>query len=405
MSDGRGSRRSRSATVSVLALALLGAGSGAAMAAEGAATDAPAAVNSTQVSGADAPDGGISAGTPLSREKRACTCDPAYQRASEAELERTHPGLQTARTVLGVLGALVVGPEGDIAPEGSAPAAEAAGGRAVEGSEGSEGSAPTADNTARTSEDPVTAAGGSASASGASTATASGSTPVEVDGVVPLESWKGAQVGDTSAAGNPTATTPEVSYTIVNDGSSTPSTEVAPERITTRLLDPSDEDYVEGVEQDDFDRYKDGLPQPTSEEDVAAAVDQGADTTVTLWRGTSNAEAEAMVKNSSASGEPASADTPRPTREEARAQVGTGKGIKDASGTVKKLREFTTERGVADSFSSYKDNSLVVADISARYLTKGSGSEGGWVANPTAPAKVRAVVVRPFTLKPMGNAS
>lgn len=56
------------------------------------------------------------------------------------------------------------------------------------------------------------------------------------------------------------------------------------------------------------------------------------------------------------------------------------------------LPEFTTNAGVAEGFSF--QNVLVVVYIAAKYLSKGSSSEEGWIANPKAPLTVVDVVDR-----------
>ncbi|MGW2541115.1 DUF4765 family protein [Kitasatospora sp. NPDC001574] len=154
-------------------------------------------------------------------------------------------------------------------------------------------------------------------------------------------------------------------------------------RIRTGRTKLAEDDPNYDSDSDDFDEaYRSRIPKPTSQSEVAKAVASGADRTVVLWRGTGLKTAESMAKQGSVSGDPASAATARPSAATAAQQVGKG-GV---------LPEFTTDPGVAEGFSH--KNALVVVEISAKYLAKGSSSESGWVAGRTAPAKVRVIVDR-----------
>ncbi|MCQ6554984.1 DUF4765 family protein [Streptomyces sp. C10-9-1] len=169
--------------------------------------------------------------------------------------------------------------------------------------------------------------------------------------------------------------------TLVTEG--TESAADGPIRYSTgpTRLPESDPNY--DSDTDDFDEYyRDRLPQPTPQAEVADAVAVAPDRTVTLWRGTRIGVAEAMARNGSASGDTASAETGRPSRQAVQDQVGLG-GV---------LPEFTTSPGIAEGFSY--NNALVVVDVQARYLAQGSHSEGGWIADRTAPVTVRAIVDR-----------
>ncbi|MCQ6554999.1 DUF4765 family protein [Streptomyces sp. C10-9-1] len=146
----------------------------------------------------------------------------------------------------------------------------------------------------------------------------------------------------------------------------------------TRLPE-SDPNY--DSDTDDFDEYyRDRLPQPTSQAKVAEAVAGNPDKTVTLWRGTRVSVADAMARNGSASGDTADTKTGPP--------VIVGDQV--ARGGV--LPEFTTSPGIAEGFSH--GSALVVVDIQARYLARGSHGEDGWISNRTAPVTVRAIVDR-----------
>ncbi|MGV9271075.1 DUF4765 family protein [Kitasatospora sp. NPDC003701] len=154
-------------------------------------------------------------------------------------------------------------------------------------------------------------------------------------------------------------------------------------RIKTGRTKLAEDDPNYDSDSDDFDEaYRGKLPKPTAQSEVAKAVASGSDRTVTLWRGTRLDIAESMARNGSVSGDPASATTARPSGATAAQQVGKG-GV---------LPEFTTDPGVAEGFSH--KNALVVIEVSAKYLARGSGSESGWVAGRTAPAKVKVIVDR-----------
>ncbi|MED7952283.1 DUF4765 family protein [Streptomyces sp. BE20] len=189
--------------------------------------------------------------------------------------------------------------------------------------------------------------------------------------------------GDT-ASGQPTKVPEsgmELDFQTLDLNSQKPADGVT--RIRTGRTKLAEDDPNYDSDSDDFDEaYRGRIPKPTSQSEVAKAVASGADRTVILWRGTGLKAAESMAKQGSASGDPASAATARPSAATAAQQVGKG-GV---------LPEFTTDPGVAEGFSH--KNALVVIEISAKYLAKGSSSESGWVAARTAPAKVRVIVDR-----------
>ncbi|MBQ0985974.1 DUF4765 family protein [Streptomyces sp. F63] len=145
--------------------------------------------------------------------------------------------------------------------------------------------------------------------------------------------------------------------------------------------DPDSDNY--DSDDDNFStRFESQLPQPTPESTVASLVEQQSDQQVILWRGTSLARAEAMEANGSAGGGSASASTTAPDRAASQSQIGYGG----------QLPEFTTRPGIAEGFS-YKQ-ALVVVSIAAKYLSRGSSSEDGWTALPSAPLTVLHLVDR-----------
>lgn len=134
---------------------------------------------------------------------------------------------------------------------------------------------------------------------------------------------------------------------------------------------------------DNFDtRYQNNLPQPTPDGNVEELVNQGSSQYVVLWRGTSLSAANAMESAGSAGGASPSRRTAAPSRAASQRQIGGGSS----------LTEFTAHTGVAESFGS--QGAVVVVQISAAYLSRGSRSEEGWTALASAPLQVLDVVDR-----------
>ncbi|OWY63823.1 hypothetical protein B7486_50785 [cyanobacterium TDX16] len=161
-----------------------------------------------------------------------------------------------------------------------------------------------------------------------------------------------------------------------------------------------DEDYFDKpgdqytVIDDNFDdEYKSRLTQPTSESTVKSEVQKQSDTEVVLWRGTSTQRALAIESNSSAGGIAVNSQVTAPGRSDAQNQVARG-------GT---FPEYTTDTGVASSFSFRR--ALVVISIQAKYLTRGSSSESGWIADSAAPIDVLQIVNRTLGLKELKTAN
>ena len=117
------------------------------------------------------------------------------------------------------------------------------------------------------------------------------------------------------------------------------------------------------------------LPPPTN---VATVQNAGPDTIVILWRGISFRRLAKMITEGSLSGNvPANADALPPGESDAKSQVGTFQL------NQVKLPEFTTKQTVAVGFG--RGGAVVVIAVKRKYLTKGSGSEGGWVGSNDTP--------------------
>ncbi|MGW7255834.1 DUF4765 family protein [Streptomyces sp. NPDC054834] len=146
-------------------------------------------------------------------------------------------------------------------------------------------------------------------------------------------------------------------------------------------LTESDDDYSS---EDDLSAQETQLPAATSDSAVEAAVEAGGETVVTLYRGDDMARIRAMAEHNSAGGATPDANTPAPTEAQAGAQVSRGR----------LYPEFTADRYIARQFSRQGARGVVVVRIKAKYLTRGSESEEGWVALPGAPVEVVAIVDR-----------
>lgn len=140
-----------------------------------------------------------------------------------------------------------------------------------------------------------------------------------------------------------------------------------------------DDDPAKGFLDDDFDDFKDELPQPPSYGAVRGMIESGQEKDVVLWRGTILAAVQGMEANSSA-GYAANPNVPKPGRAAAQDQVGHGG----------KLPEFSTKTDSSWSAGSW----LVVVRINTKYLAIGSASEEGFICSANAPLKVLAKVDR-----------
>ncbi|WP_406131401.1 DUF4765 family protein [Streptomyces sp. NBC_00989] len=144
--------------------------------------------------------------------------------------------------------------------------------------------------------------------------------------------------------------------------------------------DPDSDNY--DSDDDNFDTLIKDLTLPTDYATVASMVAEGSEHGVYLWRGTNLATANSMASKGSAGGRTADPRVSAPSSASSRSQVGHGG----------QLPEFTTSTGVAEGFSFR--NALVVVYVAAKYLSKGSSSEDGWIADPKAPLTVVDIVDR-----------
>ncbi|MBS9434448.1 DUF4765 family protein [Photorhabdus hainanensis] len=119
---------------------------------------------------------------------------------------------------------------------------------------------------------------------------------------------------------------------------------------------------------------------------IAKSINEAIDPEVSfiLYRGVSSNTAFNMYKNNSAGGEPANINTPSPTIENVRQQVGKGAY----------LPEFSVDESVFDRFS--RNRYGVVVKIKSKYLSPGSESESGFVANKDAPIEILKTYDRTF---------
>lgn len=105
---------------------------------------------------------------------------------------------------------------------------------------------------------------------------------------------------------------------------------------------------------------------------------QKRDTRVTVFRGCTG---EQLIRM--ATGQPNPSVT-NPTKDEARNQVAE---LALAHVPIEeRLVEFSTDLEIAEGFGT--GQFVAVVQIDAKYLTKGSGTEDGWVAYPSAPCEI-----------------
>ncbi|EDR6814834.1 DUF4765 family protein, partial [Salmonella enterica] len=150
--------------------------------------------------------------------------------------------------------------------------------------------------------------------------------------------------------------------------------------------------------EDDSPLLEDMIPSlsedlyPTAEENVQSIYKkhQGGDaaageTEVVLCRGTIGPQSENIIKFKTAGGVEGADSSVLPVSEEtARQQVRSGRIAP----------EYTTELSVADRFS--RGHHLIIVKVKAKYLTRGSISESGWVIPHTAPVEPVGVIDRTY---------
>ncbi|EBA3345220.1 DUF4765 family protein, partial [Salmonella enterica] len=149
---------------------------------------------------------------------------------------------------------------------------------------------------------------------------------------------------------------------------------------------------------DDSPLLEDMLPSlseelyPTSEENVQSIYKKlqsgdtaAGETEVVLCRGTTGPQAENIVKLKTAGGVEGADPNVLPVSEEtARLQVRNGRVVP----------EYTTDLSVADRFS--REHYLIIVKVKAKYITRGSVSESGWVMPHTAPVEPVGIIDRTY---------
>lgn len=120
------------------------------------------------------------------------------------------------------------------------------------------------------------------------------------------------------------------------------------------------------------------LPPMSTEAEVSGA---GAEEFVRLWRGTNVGRAESIQSKRTAGGSDVDIDCGTPTEADILAAVG-GRQPGQGTTTRKVTVEYTTNERIAKHFAA---GAIVCINIKKKYLTKGSGTEGGWCVYPSAP--------------------
>ncbi|ECI2498408.1 DUF4765 family protein [Salmonella enterica subsp. enterica serovar Enteritidis] len=157
-----------------------------------------------------------------------------------------------------------------------------------------------------------------------------------------------------------------------------------------------DEDLLDIT--DDSPLLEDILPSlsedlyPTSEENMQSIYKKyqsgdaaAGETEVVLCRGTIGPQAENIVSFKTAGGmEGADVDVLPVSVEIAREQVRSGRIVP----------EYTTDLSVADRFS--REHHLIIIKVKAKYLTRGSVSESGWVMPQNTPVEPIGIIDRTY---------
>ncbi|EFH1246625.1 TPA: type III secretion system effector EspN, partial [Escherichia coli O103:H2] len=113
-----------------------------------------------------------------------------------------------------------------------------------------------------------------------------------------------------------------------------------------------------------------------------------SDSDIILCRGTTGIQAENIVEYKTAGGLPDSnPNVKAPDEYMAQQQVRIGRI----------LPEYTSDLSVADRFS--REHYLIVVKVKAKYITRGSVTESGWVIDKTAPVEPLAIIDRTFGMK------
>lgn len=122
----------------------------------------------------------------------------------------------------------------------------------------------------------------------------------------------------------------------------------------------------------------------SSESTVASADPEDV---VLVVRGTGIHRKDAISAAKSANGDPADPETPAPGEAGVISQVGGSQQGK----TRTKVPEYTTRVDIAENFAH---GAIIGVAIKRKYLTKGSGTEGGWAVNGSAP--IEEMVWQPY---------
>jgi Domain of unknown function (DUF4765) len=120
------------------------------------------------------------------------------------------------------------------------------------------------------------------------------------------------------------------------------------------------------------------------------------DAVVTLIRGCTQGQADAIQKSMTAGGAEANPACGRPTESEARKQAG-GRSVTGFKGSDR-LPEYSDNRNLIAGFLRASECHITIT-IMTKYLTRGSVVEGGWVAFHAAPL-VRVELAKNSAYKP-----
>jgi hypothetical protein len=127
------------------------------------------------------------------------------------------------------------------------------------------------------------------------------------------------------------------------------------------------------------------LPTPSTDAQISRA--RPGDE-ITLWRGGSSEQVANIQRYGTAGGVPGvNPEVGAPSQQAARNQVAGAS--RPGYSRADKLPEYTNKPSVANGFST--GCQIVAVGIQRQYLTEGSRTEGGWVADPRAPVEVKGV--------------
>lgn len=160
---------------------------------------------------------------------------------------------------------------------------------------------------------------------------------------------------------------------ILKADENTPITQPKPLRALSQAKEIPD-----AIENDKISKEVKYLSGATTWEQTEQFVRAGSGK-VRLYRGLKESQLSGMDEKGSAKGEEvANEKTKRPSNAEAIKQVGEM--------TYGKLTEFTNDLSIAENFG--RGQFVALVEIDARYLTKGSVTESGWVCKNDAPVEL-----------------